>query len=95
MKKPVTSIELHVTQRQLRIDGAVVTLGGRAFDVLLALASRSGSIVTKPEIFAAAWPGLTVDDNSLQAHSRTTLRCSSSVTASAKRSCSACRAART
>jgi TolB-like protein len=67
MKKPATSIELHVTQRQLRVDGAVVTLGARAFDVLLALANRRGHIVTKSEIFAAAWPGLTVDDNSLQA----------------------------
>jgi len=67
MTKPATSIELHVTQRQLRVDGAVVTLGARAFDVLLALASRRGHIVTKAELFAAAWPGLTVDDNTLQA----------------------------
>ena len=67
MGKPVSTIELRVTQRQLLVDGALVALGARAFDVLLALANRRGSIVTKAELFAAAWAGIVVDDNNLQA----------------------------
>jgi TolB-like protein len=67
MGNAVSTIELRVTQRQLLVDGAVVALGARAFDVLLALANRRGSVVTKAELFAAAWAGMIVDDNNLQA----------------------------
>ncbi len=67
MGNRVSTIELRVTQRQLLVDGVLVTLGARAFDVLLALANRRGSIVTKAELFAAAWAGIVVDDNNLQA----------------------------
>lgn len=64
---PLGTIELRVTQRQVLVDGTHMALGARAFDVLLALARRRGSVVSKAEMFAAAWPGLTVDGNNLQA----------------------------
>lgn len=59
-------IELRIAQRELKIDGIVVTVGARAFDVLLALAERRDAVATKTELLAAAWPGLTVDENNLQ-----------------------------
>jgi TolB-like protein/Flp pilus assembly protein TadD len=56
-----------MTQRQLRINGSVVNLGARAFDVLQALAGRRGAVATKSELLGAAWPGLNVEENNLQA----------------------------
>ncbi len=59
-------LELRMAQRELRINGDVVTIGARAFDVLLALAERRGAVATKTELLTAGWPGLTVDENNLQ-----------------------------
>lgn len=55
-----------MAQRELKINGEIVTVGGRAFDVLLALAERRGAIATKTELLTAAWPGLIVEENNLQ-----------------------------
>jgi TolB-like protein len=59
-------VELRVAQRQLLIDQKPVTIGARAFDVLIVLAERQGSVVTKAEIFRAVWPGVVVEENNLQ-----------------------------
>jgi len=59
-------IEIDAPARRLRVDGAVVPLGGRAFDVLLALVERRDSVVTKDELLSLAWPGLVVEENNLQ-----------------------------
>ncbi len=40
-------------------------MGGRAFEVLLALAQRPGKVVTKAELLAVAWPGLVVEENNI------------------------------
>lgn len=45
--------------------GAPVALGSRAVAILQALVARSGALVTKEELFAAAWPGLAVEDSNL------------------------------
>lgn len=58
--------ELRLGQRQLLVDGQAAVLGARAFDILLALIERQGSLVTKAELFAAAWPGVVVEENNLQ-----------------------------
>ena len=58
--------ELRLGQRQLLVDGQAAVLGARAFDILLALIERQGSVVTKAELFAAAWPGVVVEENNLQ-----------------------------
>jgi TolB-like protein len=59
-------IELRMAQRQLVINGSLVSLGARAFDVLHALADRHGEVATKTELLLAAWPGLKVEENNLQ-----------------------------
>lgn len=58
--------ELRLGQRQLLVDGQAAALGARAFDILLALIEHQGSVVTKAELFAAAWPGVVVEENNLQ-----------------------------
>lgn len=57
---------LRATERQLLADGAEIPLGGRAFDVLVALVGRAGKLVTKEELFEHAWPGVVVEENNLQ-----------------------------
>ena len=59
---------LEVARRELMAHGVPVTLGQRAFDVLLALVNRHGQLVTKDELMAEVWPGVVVEENNLQVH---------------------------
>ena len=54
--------ELDATARTLRCEGAPLALGGRALDVLLALAEAGGALVTKDQLLQRAWPGLVVEE---------------------------------
>ena len=58
--------ELRPATRQLLADGGEVTLGNRAFDVLVALVERRERMVTKDELLEIAWPGVVVEENNLQ-----------------------------
>jgi len=57
--------ELDAERRSLRCDDAPVTLGARAFDVLVALVQRRGRIVTKSELLDAVWSGRIVEEGNL------------------------------
>ncbi|HLH91655.1 MAG TPA: winged helix-turn-helix domain-containing protein [Xanthobacteraceae bacterium] len=57
---------LDLGRRELLAHGAPVTLGQRAFDVLVALVRRRGGLVTKDELLAEVWPRLVVEENNLQ-----------------------------
>lgn len=59
--------ELQVHERQLLAEGEPLALGGRAFDVLLALAQRAGQLVTKNELLDQVWPGLVVEEHNIAA----------------------------
>src|SRR6516162_2924090 len=52
-------------RRQLSADGRPITLGGRAFDVLLALIEASGAVVSKDELLKQVWQGRIVEENRL------------------------------
>src|SRR6516164_3163762 len=52
-------------RRQVLVDGRLITLGGRAFDVLIALVEASGAVVSKDELLSRAWHGRVVDENRL------------------------------
>lgn len=52
--------------RRLMCRNVEVSIGGRAMDVLLALASKGGQLVTKRELFEAAWPRSVVHDSNLK-----------------------------
>lgn len=58
--------ELRSAQRQLLVDGVAAAVGGRAFDLLVALAARRDRVVSKNELFDVVWPGLIVEENNLQ-----------------------------
>src|SRR5215468_6058858 len=55
-------------RRELLADGRPIKLGGRAFDVLMALVEARGAVVTKDALMTRVWPGRTVEENNLQAH---------------------------
>ena len=61
----VGNFTLDLKRQQLLRDGAVVELRPKSFDVLRYLSVNSGRVVSKDEMFAAVWPGVTVSDNSL------------------------------
>src|SRR5215470_20044274 len=48
--------------------GVPVTLGQRAFEILLLLVNRHGQLVTKDELMAEVWPGVVVEENNIQVH---------------------------
>jgi predicted ATPase/DNA-binding winged helix-turn-helix (wHTH) protein len=54
-------------RRELLADGRPIRLGGRAFDVLMALIEACGAVVGKDALMARVWPGRIVEENSLQA----------------------------
>src|SRR5512147_1957796 len=57
--------ELQPRERRLLAGGKVVPLGARAFDLLVALASRPGRLVTKGELLDEVWAGLVVEEANL------------------------------
>jgi predicted ATPase/DNA-binding winged helix-turn-helix (wHTH) protein len=60
--------ELQPASRALLVAGVPVALGGRAFDVLMALVERRAGPVTKAELLDAVWPTTVVEENTLQVH---------------------------
>ena len=59
---------LNPAERSLTRDGVRVDLGGRAFDLLVALASRPNALVSKTDLLREVWSGLTVEESSLRFH---------------------------
>jgi predicted ATPase/DNA-binding winged helix-turn-helix (wHTH) protein len=53
-------------RRELLADGRPVKLGGRAFDVLMALIEARGAVVSKNALMARVWPDRIVEENNLQ-----------------------------
>jgi predicted ATPase/DNA-binding winged helix-turn-helix (wHTH) protein len=54
-------------RRELLADGRPIKIGGRAFDVLMALIEARGAVVAKDALMQSVWPDRIVEDNSLQA----------------------------
>ncbi|MBB3916247.1 winged helix-turn-helix domain-containing protein [Rhizobium fabae] len=68
---------LHLKLRRLFRDEEEVRLGNRAMELLIALAGKKGEVVTKRDLFDAAWPGIFIEDGNLKvtiASLRRTLR---------------------
>jgi predicted ATPase/DNA-binding winged helix-turn-helix (wHTH) protein len=60
--------QLLAARRELLAHGVPVTLGQRAFEILLLLVNRHGQLVTKDELMAEVWPGVVVEENNIQVH---------------------------
>jgi DNA-binding winged helix-turn-helix (wHTH) protein len=56
---------LDAHERQLLRDGASVRLPPKAFDMLVALVARAGSLATKEELLSEVWPGTFVEEANL------------------------------
>jgi DNA-binding response OmpR family regulator len=60
--------ELQPGERRLLHNGCDIRLGARAFDLLIMLVSRAGTLLTKEEIFSHLWPEVVVEENNLHVH---------------------------
>ena len=60
--------ELRERERQLIGPGGSIELSSRSFDILLLLLARPNETVDKSAIFDAVWPGVVVEENTLQVH---------------------------
>src|ERR1700730_2714114 len=60
--------ELSSKERVLRRDGEVLSLGGRALDILIYLAGRPGEVIAKQELIDHVWPDVTVEEGSIRVH---------------------------
>ena len=54
-------------RREIIANGRPLKLGGRAFDVLMALIEARGAVVGKDALMARVWPDRVVEENNLQA----------------------------
>ena len=61
-------IEVDPAERTLHVAGKPVSVGGRAFDLMLALMARAGALVSKDELLAAVWGPLVVEEANLHVH---------------------------
>lgn len=59
---------LRTRERELIGPAGPIELSARAFDLLQALLAAPDSLLDKDALFAAAWPGMIVEDNTLQVH---------------------------
>ena len=59
---------LFAAQRLIEREGIPLHLGARALDILIVLTEQAGKVVSKHDLMARVWPGLTVDEGSLRVH---------------------------
>ena len=52
-------------RRELLADGQPLKLGGRAYDVLMALIEARGAVVSRDALMARVWPDRVVEENAL------------------------------
>jgi hypothetical protein len=57
---------LFAAERLLKKADKPIPLGGRALDILIALAERAGEVVTHKELISTAWPDVTVEEANLR-----------------------------
>src|SRR5580698_4193677 len=60
--------DLCAPERLLKKTEKPVPLGGRAFDILIALAERAGEVVTHKELIERVWPDVNVEETNLRFH---------------------------
>ena len=58
--------EIDLSRREMRLHGAHVPLGGRAFDIVAVLVGSAGQLVTKKELLEQIWSGVFVEEIALR-----------------------------
>ena len=61
-------IEVDLGRRELRVRGAPVALGDRAFAIVETLLASPGELLTKDELMCRVWRGVVVEENTLEVH---------------------------
>src|SRR5688572_27369655 len=61
-------LEVDLSKRELRANGSAVPIGSRAFEIMETLIQAAGELVTKDHLMHRVWPGLIVEDNTVQVH---------------------------
>jgi TolB-like protein len=61
----MSDVQIFPDAREVRLDGAPVTLGARAFDVLAHLHVNRDRVVSKAELLETVWRGLAVEEGNL------------------------------
>ena len=54
-------------RRELLADGRPINLGGRTFDLLMALIGGQGAVVSKDALMQRVWPNRIIDEKNLHA----------------------------
>jgi DNA-binding winged helix-turn-helix (wHTH) protein len=57
-------------RREVLANSRPIVLGGRAFDVLMALIEANGAVIGKDELMSRVWPGRIVEEGNLRAQIR-------------------------
>jgi len=60
--------ELDLARRELRACGVPVPLGSRALQIFAVLVESAGKLVARDELMARVWPGVIVEENTLEVH---------------------------
>ena len=60
------NVEVIPAARVLRVEGQEVELGGRSFDLLMALLDARGAVVSKEDLIQRVWPAVTVVESNLK-----------------------------
>jgi predicted ATPase/DNA-binding winged helix-turn-helix (wHTH) protein len=60
--------EFDLAQRELRLRGVLVHIGGRALEIFEVLVRSAGELVTKGDLMRRVWPGAIVEESALQVH---------------------------
>src|ERR1700692_3328398 len=60
--------EVDLVRRELRAYLVPVRLGGREFAILTVLVQSAGELVTRDELMTRVWPGVIVEENTLEGH---------------------------
>src|SRR5580658_5249566 len=59
---------LFPAERLIEKDGVPIQLGARALDILVVLIEHAGKVVTKSELLARVWQGVSVEEVALRVH---------------------------
>jgi len=60
--------EIDLARRELRLLGARVPIGSRAFEIIEVLVEAAGDTINKYDLMKRVWPGAIVEENTLQFH---------------------------
>jgi predicted ATPase/DNA-binding winged helix-turn-helix (wHTH) protein len=60
--------EVDFLLRELRLNGSIIPIGGRSFEILQILVQSAFKFVTKDELMNRVWPGGVVNENTIEVH---------------------------